>query len=501
MAVANVSHDKGGKIITKVPIRFKISLGLPGVFGDGKTNKPKTAQKLYYFLPQSRDENGEWAYDSGLAKELFGETDGKSLKELLPREIEIQLIGGNINNMVKSDLFFWDTSIGMKCSCGTTDRYLKEWCYRNDVKWAPPLSEVQSEAEMKYLIKTGEISQRLNVFLDEATKMVEVCKKAQTKKGADYELSVSHFIRASCASRMSKGEYKPYPCLYWRCPDYLDKLCKLNIRFFFTFKNHDIGDAVVLVTTSRKILQQIQWGLNNIAQRVVDGKSHNNVPLTLHGVPMRLVGQVEKSYYPDKTGKQHATKVFMVFLKGPSDNMIESAKQILDRAREVAEYYSGAIDIEFDEGDDLILAKERIQEFSDAGMRAKKRLDSIDKQSSMPEFKLEPEIPKIIADTPDIEYLKRINLAVEKDPDNVKAGLIRKVGEALKDMMDNPQMKKFKTAYLKSVESQEVTVEKILSIQTHLDNLGVKINVQEEYDKLKDGQLPKLTKTKKEKEN
>ena len=305
MAVKDVSHDRDGNMITKIPVKYKISLGLPaGHKTQAHPNGTSYPIKLFYFLPQSRNEQGEWEYDPKLCKKLFGSDDIKKIK---PREIKIRLIGSDIEDMLKSDLFYWDTSIGMKCNCGTTKTYLEDWCRRNDVKWEPPLSEVRSETELKYLIRNKDVSDRLSKFLKECEdyndKFYQLAK--MYKVDTDYEITLSHYIQSSCAIRRIEGENRSFPCLFRRCPDYIAGKCKLNARFFFAFEGFDSTDVAVLVTTSPKLLKQLQWGLENIVKNVIAGRVHNGNKFIPIFITENMVGHKLGEFSHTRTFRGH----------------------------------------------------------------------------------------------------------------------------------------------------------------------------------------------------
>ena len=457
--------------MTRVPVRHKVALGLPRGYKETPSSKPLGApKKLFHFIAQSRDENGEWAIDVDLQKRVFGE-------EEKPKELKIQLVGNEVEDMVISDLFYWHSEIGAKCSCGTIKTYFQQWCEDNDVAWEYPLSGVRSESELMLLIAERKVHERVNEFIRVAKVLVEKYI-ADMESHPYYDFSISDVITASLATRRIKNENKSFPCGFRKCPDYAFGRCKYNGRFFFLFDGDDIGDIATLVTTSPKNIKNIQWGLENIIGKVVLGQKKKG--MSLHGISCRLVGVAEKGMYSNQEGKQASTKFFIVSLKGPFNSMIESASAILNQAREMAELYPDGIKVEFDEGDLITLSKERLDEFTNGESNE----TSLPKKTTK-EFKVIDESKKTKSDRVNENKKGKKKSTIKADlfkltkdiKDEELLYMIEVIAIALEKLKTTNGLTRLTDSLKAAVRSGEITVDKILKAQSFIENLGSKVSL------------------------
>lgn len=472
MPVKNISHNQTGIPMTRVPVRHKVALGLPRGYKETPSSNPLVApKKLFHFIAQSRNNDGEWAIDEDLQKRVFGD-------EKKPKELKIQLVGNEIEDMVISDLFYWHNEIGAKCSCGTVKTYFEQWCEENDVAWEYPLSGVRSESELILLIAEKKVHDRVNEFIRIAKVLVE--KYIADMEGhPQYDFSVSDIINSSLAIRRIKKENKSFPCAFRKCPDYAFGRCKYNGRFFFLFDGDDIGDIATLVTTSPKNIKNIQWGLENIIGKVVRGQKKKG--MTLHGISCRLVGVTEKGMYTNSNGKQSSTKFFIVSLKGPHDKMVESGAAILKQAREMIELYPDGMKVEFDEGDLITLSKERLDEFTN-GETSGTLLPSETKE----QFKVIDEARKTRTDRANASKAGKKKPAIKEEllklakniEDEELVYMIGIMGDALEKLKITNGSTRLAESLSASIKTEEITVEKILLGQSYIDNLGNKINLE-----------------------
>lgn len=485
MPVKNISHDADGKEITRVPVEHKVALGLPRGYKKTSTSKPTAApQKLFHFLVQTRNNDGEWQHDVKLAKKLFG--DGEDAKE--PREIKIQLVGNHIEDMVYSDLFFWHGQQGAKCSSRVIKPYMQQWCENKNIPWEKPLSDIKTFLELDMLLKADKIDKRLEEFIKASGKFVKMIKGAM---GEDYDFDIDDVINANLANRKpnSGGPLRAYPCTFRKCPDYIGERCKYNGRFFFVFDGHDIGEIATLVTSSPKNIQNIQWGLKTIVEKVLEGrKDDENRELTMHGITVKLTGRPEKGMYLGATG-QASTKFFVVKIKGPMDTSTKSAKAIITQAREMQKLYPGGMKVVFDEGDELELARDRINEFTPA------EDDSVirpTESKSKEKFSVKNEKPrqgkkpkKQQSDEYTAEIQKTIDKTKKVKKDVRLVHMVKMFSGAVDELKESNGLKQLKTAFTNGVVKETITVNQILQSQGRMKDLGSKVDFAKklkEYD-------------------
>lgn len=464
MPVKNLTHDDSGAPLMRVPIKHKVSLGLPRGFvarpGDSPLVAPK---KLYYFLLQSRDKNtGEWIPDDELRKRVSPNSEE-------PAELKIKLVGNKIEDMVKADLYYWSENKGLVCSCGTVEGHLKKWCNDRNIAWEQPLSGVKTESELSHLIETGQVDKQLSEYLEGAQRLVDTYKKSA--RNENYDVSVSEVITSASATRLVKGVFKPFPCLFRKCPDFVNGQCSLNGRFFFVLDGDDVGDISMLVTTSAKNVKNIQWGLENIAQKVVKDR------YPLHGIEMRLVGTVEKGSYMGPDGLR-STKFFLVSLKGPSNNMVESGRRILEKAKEISNYYPGGVEVKFDEGEIEQVAHERISEFRDPSDHAAPVSGGDDPpESPVTKIDVKEDKPKAKKSGKNKNKTELLSVIEEaKKNEKELSGEIEKavliVGDILDSLPESNGVLQYYNAMKKSIADGSITVERIQKSLDYLKDLG-----------------------------
>lgn len=479
MAVQNISHDAEGFTILRVPVEHKVALGLPkGYKSNPQAREAPAPQKLFHFLVQSRDDNGDWAYDKALAKRIFGGDEASHKK---PKEIKIQLIGNKIEDMVYSDLFYWSTSQGAKCSSKIIKPYLQQWCEDNNIPWKKPLSRITTVLELKLLIESKKIDDRLKAFIEDAEKWTEVFKNVM---GEDYDIETSDFINANVAYRKPNagGPMKLYPCTFRKCPDFDRGFCKYNGRFFFVFDGDDIGEVVTLVTTSPTNVQNIQWGLANIIERVLkDRVDDGGKALTMHGISCRLTGKAERGSYAGKGG-QASTKFFRVKLKGPAETITGSASIIIKQANEMSKLYPGGVVIKFDEGDEMAIAKERILEFHENDESKLPKADKSEKAFRVRDEKIKQDTKK----KKDTEFSDKVDELIKRTKkikkDKQLVHMIEIFSTAVNGLNKSNGLKQLTDAFMHGLVEESVTVDQILKSQEKIKKLGSDIDFAKELD-------------------
>lgn len=475
MAVKDISHYVNGEVIERVPVAHKVALGLPrGYVGRAGQTPLNAPRKLFSFLVQTRDDDGAWKYDKALATRLFGDSDDARQK---PKEIKIQLIGSQVDDMVYSDLFYWSMQEGAKCSAKTMKPYMRQWCEDNNIPWEEPLSSVKTFVELKMLFEGQKINERMSGFIDIAKNKVNDFKEIV----GEYDIDETDIVTSIVAIRKpdGKGPRTPYPCTFMNCPDYIKGDCKYNGRFFFIFDGDDMGEVVTLVTTSPKNIQNIQWGLKNLIGKVLEGRTSvdSGNPLTLHGIPCRLVGRTEKGMYSDNTG-QHSTQFFIVSLMGPADSMMASAKIILDKSKEISKMYPGGFRVKFDEGDEIQLAKERINEYSEGDGN----VVTVPKGGSKDNFKVGNETiqqkgggkKKGVVFSKEIKELLKKTKKIKKDEELVY--MINEFTKAIDKVVETNGKQLLVAAFRIAVVGETITVKNILKSQSNFNKFGSKIN-------------------------
>jgi hypothetical protein len=485
MPVQTISHDANGNEITRVPVEHKVALGLPKGYKQTPTSTPtKAPQKLFHFLVQTRNNDGEWQYDKTLAAKLFGKGDEAEK----PREIKIQLVGNHIEDMVYSDLFYWHSKQGAKCSSREIKSYLQQWCEDNNIPWKKPLSDIKTLLELNMLLTAKKIDERLKSFIQTSERFVTLIKGAM---GDDYDFDVDDIINANLANRRPNagGPVKSYPCTFRKCPDYVGERCRYNGRFFFVFDGHDIGEIATMVTSSPKNIQNIQWGLKTIVEKVLEGrKDDEGRELTMHGITVKLTGRPEKGMYSGKE-RQSSTKFFVVKIKGPEDTSTRSAQAIIAQAREMQKLYPGGMKVVFDEGNELDLAKDRIAEFTpiedDAVNRptgAKKDKLKVKDEKAKPGKKSKKNKTSEYSDG-----IKKLVSETKKIKKNIRlVYMIDLFARAADELKVSNGLEQLKTAFASGVVKESLTVNQILQSQKRMKDLGSKTDFAKElkqYDK------------------
>lgn len=485
--IEGMSHTKDGKALNRVPVKYKVALGLPRGYQSSPGAAPLAApQKLYHFLIESRSDSGEWEPDEQKTKELFGDPDAK------PREIPIRLVGTKIEHMVKSGLFYWHTTQGRKCSNNTTDRFIKDWADRRGIPWEGEITEVDSIAQLEVLLNEGKVDKQFRQFVDEVA--AELPGTGMFKKKAEvdeqYTLTPDDVLQAGVATRKLKGEYKPFPCLRYQCPDYMENRCKFNGRFFFIFENDDLFDLAHVVTTSTKNIRNLQWGIGEIIEKYA---KHG-----LHGVRCKLVGQPERGSFNTGEGQQK-TKFFIIRIAGPGSNMAESARMIREDSEEFSREF-GEFNMEFDEGDEEQVANERLREFHQPALE-----DDGGTQITR-EGKFEPKddtrSPKNYKKTVDVHKKRRkmekntsdestfhnhvdelMETAFYQDADNHElVHMLGLLAEALDDLPSGNAVNRTKSALESAIIEERITLESLLQLQKNLEKMGSDIVLEDELD-------------------
>ena len=349
MPVKNVTHDDTGEMKERIPVKYKVALGLPKGGIDPETKKKLgSPKKLFYFLLQNRNDKGEWTPDEGLNK-MYVNSKEK------PVNIDIVLIAPKIEDMLKVDLSWWDPVLGNHCSCGTLKTYFQDWCELNGVEWTKDLSKVRSVLELKMLIKQEKAPEELNGFIKAAEQTAE---KFNDDLPGTAEIVPDEFLNISVAQRKHKGGIMSYPCAHYKCPDFANNKCKVYGRFFFSFANEfHHGEIAHVVTTSPKNVQQLQYSLKKNIENLIKSKSPD---LNLYGAKVRLVGQPVRGTYSDGT-KMMKTTFFLISVEAPLATSIAAARDFL--IKDVEEFTGIDFDFDIDEGTEDQLAKERTSEF------------------------------------------------------------------------------------------------------------------------------------------
>lgn len=462
MPVKGVTHNDKGEIMTRVPVKYKVALGLPR--GYEGASRPK---KLFHFLVQSRDDKGKWQFDNELHKKLFGD-------QKKPCEIDIRLVGTNIEDMILGDLFFWSGSLGRRCSCGTTRSYLQQWCEQRGILWEPPLTEVQSQIDLETRIREETISKDVEDFLRYAEKLVQVLKDIR-KDDDKYLPTINDVVNASQAERLSlqDNRYKPHACLFRQCPDYMFGDCKFNGRFFFSFAGDDHGEIAHVVTSSPKNIRNLQYGL----QKMIGPAAKHG----LNGVHCRLVGQPVAGSFMGSKGMQRTT-YFLVHVMAPKGDPVSVGMRIASESKKNYKIF-GDVRVTFDEGEEEQLAEERKAEFHEPEIV----LEGEERQAAGG-FKIGDEKGHKDRRRTATGFEKQIKEMVEtqgifKDDDILRA-MVLKVAEVMSSATDSVWLRKMQAAFESSVIEKTVTTEKILESQDALKRHNVKADLKNYHAKL-----------------
>lgn len=507
MPIPGVTHEEDGTRIKHISPKYKVSLGLPRGYQMSDGTELSAPVKAFNFIIQRRGENGTWEMDREKMRSLMDKdvdlTD-PPLEGNVLRDLPIQLVANTIDEMVRSDLFYWDNQAGSKCSCGTLDYYLKQWCQKRNIAWEPPLSTVRSQIEMETLIDEGKIPERLKEFLEFAETFAENYNKRMAHYSS-YEVGVEDVIHSRVATRLRKGEYKPFPCLFRKCPDYFFEDCNINGRFFFAFQGSDMGEIAHLVTTSPKIIQNIQFGLEDLIKPHAE---HG-----LYGVRCRLVGQPERGTFTNDEGYQQKSSFFRTYIDGPSRNNRRSQEMIAEDSHEMARKYSGA-PIVFDEGDEEQLAAERLNEFTDEieiekkkervmALKEKEEASKgnqtrgsfkLDDESRSPSRGKQPEAEKRLREKAeekseeDLEFRAHIESLFEdawQDADAVFREMVLVLAAELDRLKKSNAVRKLKKAIESALVDQSLTMDKVLDAQEYIKNRGSQLNLKEKLEEVR----------------
>ena len=149
----------------------------------------------------------------------------------------------------------------------------------------------------------------------------------------------------------------------------------------------------------------------------------------------------------------------------------------------MSKLYPTGFRVKFDEGDEIQVAKERIDEFSEESSAVEQSL----KESSTDKFKVKDEkIQRKKKSKKDKTYSDKINALVAKTKkikkDKKLVHMIKIFATTIGGLAQSNGSKRLSMAFEKVIIDETITVDSILKAQVNFDKLGSKVNLTKELE-------------------